>query len=44
MVADASLGGRHRLAGASVKEYADRLGSEMDRRRLRFKPIDWSLS
>jgi len=24
-----------------VKQYADRLGEEMDRRRLRFTPIDW---
>jgi len=24
-----------------VKQYADSLGEEMDRRRLRFTPIDW---
>ena len=44
VVADDRLGGRRRLAGARVKEYADRLRSEMDRRRLHFKPIDWPLS
>ena len=42
VTADNKLGGRHRLAGTRVKEYADRLKDEMDRRRLRFKPIDWS--
>jgi hypothetical protein len=25
----------------SVQEYAERLREEMDRRRLRFNPIDW---
>jgi len=24
-----------------VKQYADKLGEEMNRRRLRFTPIDW---
>jgi tellurite resistance protein len=38
---DKRAGGRHRLAGASVKQYADRLRDEMDRRRLRFSPIQW---
>ena len=42
--ADDMLGGRHRLAGSSVKQYADRLKDEMDRRRLRFIPIDWPSS
>jgi hypothetical protein len=41
VAADTSFGGRHRLVGAAVKEYADRLTSEMDRRRLDFKPIVW---
>ena len=38
---DRRSGGRYRLAGDSVKQYADRLGEEMDRRRLRFSPIQW---
>jgi hypothetical protein len=38
---DKRAGGRHRLAGQSVKQYADRLREEMDRRRLRFSPIQW---
>jgi hypothetical protein len=42
VAADGKLGGR-RLAGAT-KEYANRLKSEMDRRRLHFQPIDWPLS
>jgi hypothetical protein len=33
--------GRYRLVNAAAKEYADRLTSEMDRRRLDFKPIIW---
>jgi hypothetical protein len=41
VAADNQLGGRHRLTGASVKQYADELQAEMHRRQLRFKPIDW---
>jgi hypothetical protein len=41
VVADIRAGGRYRLIGDSVKQYADRLREEMDRRRLRFTPIDW---
>jgi hypothetical protein len=41
VVADIQAGGRYRLIGDSVKQYADRLGEEMNRRRLRFTPIDW---
>jgi hypothetical protein len=41
VAADTSFGGRHRLVGAAVKEYAERLKTEMDRRRLEFKPIIW---
>jgi hypothetical protein len=41
VVADIRAGGRHRLIGDSVKQYADGLGEEMDRRGLRFTPIDW---
>jgi len=39
--ADIKSGGSYRFIGESVKQYADRLGEEMDRRRLRFTPIDW---
>ena len=39
--ADMQAGGRYRFMGESVKQYADRLREEMDRRRLRFIPIDW---
>lgn len=38
---DNRSGGRYRLAGDGVKQYAERLREEMDRRRLRFTPIDW---
>ena len=41
VVADIQAGGLYRLIGESVKQYADRLSEEMDRRRLRFTPIDW---
>jgi hypothetical protein len=36
-----SGGGRYRFVGESAKQYADRLREEMDRRRMRFTPIDW---
>jgi len=39
--ADARLGGRYPLIGTRVKQYADELKAEMDRRRLRFEPIEW---
>jgi hypothetical protein len=35
------LGGRCRLVGASVKQYANQLEAEMGRRQLSFKPIEW---
>jgi hypothetical protein len=38
---DVQLGSRYRLIGEGVKQYADKLREEMDRRRLRFTPIDW---
>lgn len=41
VAADNGLGGRHRLAGTRVKQYADRLTGEMKRRRLDFGPINW---
>ena len=41
VAADTRFGGRHRLVGAAVREYADRLRIEMVRRQLNFKPIVW---
>jgi hypothetical protein len=38
---DIQAGGRYRLAGEGVKNYAERLREEMDRRRLRYDLIDW---
>ncbi len=39
--ADARLGGRYPLIGSRVKKYVDELRAEMDRRHLRFEPIEW---
>lgn len=39
---DIQAGGKRRLVGEGVKQYAGKLREEMDRRRLRFTPIDWS--
>jgi hypothetical protein len=44
VAADTNFGSRHRLVGTAVKKYAERLTSEMDRRRLDFKPIVWPSS
>jgi hypothetical protein len=38
---DKQAGGRYRFAGDGVKQYAESLREEMDRRRLRFTPIEW---
>jgi hypothetical protein len=38
---DRQSGGRYWFAGEGVKQYAERLREEMDRRRLSYKPIDW---
>ena len=38
---DMQAGGRYRFAGEGVKQYAEQLREEMERRRLRFTPIDW---
>ena len=35
-------GSHYRFAGDGVRAYADKLREEMDKRRLRFTPIDWS--
>jgi hypothetical protein len=32
---------RYRFAGDGVRAYADKLRQEMERRRLRFTPINW---
>jgi hypothetical protein len=34
-------GSRYRIAGDGVRAYADKLREEMERRRMRFTPIDW---
>jgi hypothetical protein len=34
-------GSRYRFAGDGVRAYADKLREEMERRRMRFTPIDW---
>jgi hypothetical protein len=42
VVADRASGGRSRFVGDNVRAYADLLRSEMDRRELKYTPIDWS--
>jgi hypothetical protein len=42
-MADVRLGG-WRLAGNAMKQYADQLKDEMNRRRLSFRPIEWPTS
>jgi hypothetical protein len=39
--ADILLGSRHRLLRETAKQEAKRLRAELDRRRLRYAPIDW---
>jgi len=39
--ADSQLGGKYRFMGDGVKQYAEKLREEMDRRRLKFSPINW---
>jgi hypothetical protein len=39
--ADTRSGGRYRFVGDAARQYAERLRDEMDRRRLKFTPIDW---
>jgi hypothetical protein len=38
---DKQSGGHYRFAGDGVKQYAEKLREEMERRRLPFTPIDW---
>ena len=40
---DRNAGGRYRFAGDNARQYADKLREELDRRRLRFTPINWHL-
>jgi hypothetical protein len=35
---------RYRFASEGVRAYADKLREEMDRRRIRYMPIDWPSS
>jgi hypothetical protein len=41
VAADNRLGSRHRLLGDAARQQAARLREELDRRRLRFTPIEW---
>jgi hypothetical protein len=38
---DRRAGHRHRFAGEGVKQYAEQLREELDRRKLRYNQIDW---
>jgi hypothetical protein len=38
---DADKFAKYRFTGQSVKDYSERLREEMDRRRLKFTPIEW---
>jgi hypothetical protein len=38
---DMQSGGQYRFAGDGVTQYANSLREEMERRRLRFTPIEW---
>ena len=38
---DRRAGNRYRFAGEGVKQYAERLREEMDRRGVRYNRIDW---
>lgn len=41
VTADFHQGSKHRLLGETAKQQAQRLRDELDRRKLRFMPIDW---
>lgn len=41
VMADQATGGRHRVAAANVRVYADQLRSQLDKRGLRYAPIQW---
>ena len=39
---DRRAGGRYRFAGDGVRQYAEKLREEIERRRLQFTPMDWN--
>jgi hypothetical protein len=41
VLADRASGGRSRFVGENLRSYAESLRSEMDRRELKYTPIDW---
>ena len=41
VAADARTGSRYKFVGETAKQRAEHLREEMDRRRLRFTPINW---
>lgn len=42
--ADHKSGGRYGLIGEPVRQYAQRLRDEIDKRRLNCRPIDWHMN
>ena len=42
VAADRAGGMRYRFVGDNVRAYAELLRCEMDRRELKYTPIDWS--
>ena len=34
---------KHRFMGKAAREYAERLRAEMERRQMKFTPIEWPL-
>lgn len=41
VLANQASGGRSRFVGRNLRAYAELLRSEMDRRELKYMPIDW---
>ena len=41
VAAHLATGGRCRFVGENMRAYADQLRVELDKRSLRYKPIDW---
>jgi hypothetical protein len=41
VAADINSGVPEKLMGETARQRAEQLREEMDRRRMRFKPIDW---
>jgi hypothetical protein len=42
VIADRAASGRCRFVGQHVRAYAEALRSEMDRRQLKYPPIEWN--